>query len=126
MAFRLPVSCLAVAGALLVVTAGPVQAKSIYDGLWSVLIITEHGNCDRGYRYGVRIRSGVVAHADPANSSFTIRGRVARGGVIRVSVARAGRSAIGTGRMTRNTGGGKWHSSKGECSGQWKAERRGT
>ena len=29
-----------------------------YDGLWSVSIVTEKGDCDRGYRYPVRINHG--------------------------------------------------------------------
>ena len=35
-------------------------AKSAYDGDWSVLIVTERGTCDRGYRYPVKIANGVV------------------------------------------------------------------
>lgn len=105
--------------------ATPARAAAPYDGLWSVLIITEQGTCDRGYRYAVRIRQGRVGHADPSSSSFNIRGRVARGGSIRVSVIRGTQRADGSGRMTRNAGAGKWRSSKGECSGIWTAERRG-
>ena len=33
-----------------------------YDGTWSVLIVTETGTCDRGYRYNVNVstaRSGL-------------------------------------------------------------------
>lgn len=104
----------------------PSVATSAFDGLWSVLIITEKGTCDRGYRYAVRIKGGRVGHADPAGSSFRISGTVAGGGAARVSVARANQSASGTGRLSRNAGAGRWISSKGECSGVWQAERRGS
>ncbi len=97
-----------------------------FDGLWSVLIITEQGTCDRGYRYAVRIKNGSVGHADPSNSSFRIAGRVNAGGGINVSVARGTQSANGSGRISRNGGSGRWKSSKGECSGVWQAERRGS
>jgi len=97
-----------------------------FDGLWSVLIITEQGTCDRGYRYAVRIRNGGVHHADPANSSFRIGGRVNGSGGINVSVARGTQSANGSGRISHNGGSGRWRSSKGECSGVWQAERRGS
>lgn len=97
-----------------------------FDGLWSVLIITDQGTCDRGYRYAVRIRNGVVGHADPANSSFRIAGRVAGSGAINVSVARGTQSANGSGRIARNGGAGRWKSARGECSGTWQAERRGS
>ena len=33
--------------------------------------------------------------------------------------------ADGVGRLTKAGGGGKWKSSRGECSGRWTAERRG-
>lgn len=116
---------LAFAAILVAAMASPVRAQSIYDGLWSVLIITEQGTCDRGYRYAVRIRRGNVGHADPSSSSFNIRGWVNKGGGIRVSVTRGDKRADGTGRMSRNGGAGKWRSSRGECSGVWSAERRG-
>ena len=102
------------------------QATGAYDGLWSVLIITEQGTCDRGYRYAVRIKGGRVGHADPANSSFKISGSVGGGGTARVSVARGDQSAAGTGRLSANGGSGRWKSAKGECSGVWQAERRGS
>ncbi len=102
------------------------QATGAYDGLWSVLIITEQGTCDRGYRYAVRINRGRVSHADPSGSSFRISGSVAGGGAARVNVARGDQSASGTGRLSRNAGSGRWKSAKGECSGVWQAERRGS
>ena len=33
-----------------------------YDGLWSVLIVTEKGDCDRGYRYPIRITLGTLSN----------------------------------------------------------------
>jgi len=125
---------LAVAGLLILAgTGGPAvaakakpQATGAFDGLWSVLIITEQGTCDRGYRYAVRIKGGRVGHADPANSSFRISGNVGSGGAARVNVARGNQSASGAGRLSRNAGSGRWKSAKGECSGVWQAERRGS
>ena len=104
----------------------PSHATAGFDGLWSVLIITEQGNCDRGYRYAVRIKGGRVGHADPASSSFRISGSVAGGGATRVSVARGNQSASGSGRLSASRGAGRWKSFKGECSGIWQAERRGS
>jgi hypothetical protein len=101
-------------------------STAAFDGLWSVLIITEQGTCDRGYRYAVRIKNGRVGHADPANSTFRIAGRVAGNGATSVSVARGNQSANGNGRISSNGGAGRWKSSKGECAGIWQAERRGS
>jgi len=46
-------------------------------------------------------------------------------GAIRVTVAEAGRSASGSGRLVGNNGGGQWRTSTGQCAGQWTAVRRG-
>lgn len=92
-----------------------------YDGLWSVSIVTEKGDCDRGYRYPIRISNGLLANA--GNSVFTITGKVVGTGAITVTVSGGGRSAIGSGRLAGNMGGGSWIG--GSCSGSWTAERRG-
>ncbi len=118
---------LTLAGMLTLAAALPAEAQTArFDGLWSVLIITEKGTCDRGYRYAVRIKRGHVGHADPLHSSFLIQGRVTSGGSIRVSVSRGKNHASGTGRMKGNSGAGRWRSSKGECAGIWTAEKRGS
>jgi hypothetical protein len=110
------------------VTAGfaaPAGAQAGYDGVWSVLVITEKGTCDRGYRYPVRIRHGKVGHANPENTSFNISGRVSGGGGVFVKISRGDQSASGSGRMSHSSGSGRWKTATGQCSGVWTAERRG-
>src|SRR5690242_19191588 len=92
-----------------------------YDGLWSVSIVTEKGDCDRGYRYPIRISNGLLANA--GDSVFTITGKVGGTGAITVTVSGGGRSATGSGRLAGNLGTGSWMA--GTCSGTWTAERRG-
>ena len=92
-----------------------------YDGLWSVSIVNEKGDCDRGYRYPIRISNGLLANA--GDSVFTITGKVGGTGAITVTVSGGGRSAIGSGRLAGNMGTGSW--TGGSCSGTWTAERRG-
>ncbi|MGH6673126.1 MAG: hypothetical protein ACRECV_14290 [Xanthobacteraceae bacterium] len=91
-----------------------------YDGIWSVSIITEKGDCDRGYRYPIRISHGMLANG--GSDPFTISGRVARSGAITVTVSHGEQSASGSGRLAGNTGEGYWKG--GSCSGTWTAERR--
>ena len=111
--------------ALLCVAAFPnmASAQRAYDGNWSVLIVTQNGNCDRAYRYGVSIRGGQV-HYDGGLVSFT--GQVAANGTVKVRVTTGGSSAVGTGRLSRNAGKGQWSGQTGgqRCSGYWTAERR--
>jgi hypothetical protein len=98
----------------------PAQAKTNYDGTWSVVIITEKGTCDRSYRYPVRISDGSVGYAGEA--SFNVSGKVAPNGKLTVTVSRGERSASGSGQLAGDYGTGSW--SGGECSGTWQAERR--
>jgi hypothetical protein len=91
-----------------------------YDGTWSVLVMTQKGDCDPGYRYPIRIANGQLVNA--GDNAFTITGKVADTGAITVIVSAGGKSATGIGRLAGNEGGGQW--TGGACSGSWTAERR--
>lgn len=101
-------------------TTTPAKALPAYDGLWSVLIVTEKGACDRGYRYPIRITRGVLTNA--GDSSFTIVGSVAPTGLIQVTVSNGNSAASGVGRLAGNIGNGSWTGAS--CPGTWTAERR--
>jgi hypothetical protein len=91
-----------------------------YDGMWSVSIVTQKGDCDRGYRYPIRIANGTVVNG--GSDPFTISGKVAPSGAITVTVSSGSKSATGSGHLAGNSGEGLWHG--GACSGVWTAERR--
>jgi len=97
-----------------------------YDGNWSVLIVTNSGPCDRGYRYGLSIRGGRVFYEGSA--SVNVNGYVNNNGVVRVRVSAGSQGATGVGRLSRidGYGEGSWRGdgSAGSCSGTWTAERR--
>lgn len=109
-------------GVAAVIGATIAKAAPAYDGNWSVLIITEKGDCDRGYRYPVRISNGKVGYSGEA--SFTVKGEVNDNGAITVTVSRGDKSANGSGTLSGTSGEGYWKTGGGECSGQWTAERR--
>jgi hypothetical protein len=94
-----------------------------FDGLWSVSIMTYYGDCNRGYRYALRIWYGRVVKADN-DPNYNVAGAVARNGAIGVTVSGGGQTASGTGRLRGNSGAGVWQTSNGQCSGRWTAERR--
>jgi hypothetical protein len=96
-------------------------AQPPYDGLWSVLVMTQKGDCDPAYRYPIRIANGQLINA--GGNAVTISGQVAPTGAISVTVSAGGKSAIGEGRLAADEGGGSW--AGGACSGLWTAERRG-
>jgi hypothetical protein len=97
------------------------RAAGSYDGMWSVTIFTQAGNCPSSLRYSVRVAKGRVFGDD---QSYDVNGFVAPNGATRVMVSEKGQSASGTGRLSGNAGAGRWRTSTGECSGQWTAARR--
>jgi hypothetical protein len=116
------VSAVTVAAAL---TAMPrATAVPNYDGIWSVVIITQQGICDTSYRYPIRISNGHVGNAGN-NASVRITGRVGNNGSVVVNVSTGDKTATGTGRLASRSGGGSWSGGNGACSGTWQAERRG-
>ena len=109
---------------LAVSAAGSVEARTPFDGSWSVLVITQAGDCDRAYRYEVRIENGAMRHG--GQESIELTGRVHPDGRVQVTVGRGDQSASGTGRMSQTSGAGTWRGRSGQkqCSGRWEAERR--
>jgi hypothetical protein len=96
-------------------------AEPRYDGLWSVLVMTQKGDCDPGYRYPIRISNGQLVNA--GDNPFIITGRIAQTGAVTVTISAGGKSATGLGKLSGDLGGGSW--TGGTCSGSWTAERRG-
>lgn len=94
------------------------------DGTWSVLIVTEQGECDPAYRYVVKVANGRVSYQSDA--SVDMAGTVAPSGAVKVSIRLGDKSANGTGRLSGQDGAGTWHGagSNGTCAGRWEAERR--
>jgi hypothetical protein len=101
-----------------------VRPSPVFDGLWSVSIITQIGDCSKGFRYPLRIVDGYVTKAD-TDPTYAVAGAVARSGAIGVTVSGGGQTATGVGRLSRTFGRGMWHTVNNECRGNWTAERRG-
>ena len=110
----------ALLGLGLAAIAAPVSATNNFDGKWSVVIVTENGDCDRAYRYPIDIRGQTLINA--GNASFDISGKVQDNGAVAVRIAYGQKSASGSGRLSGTTGEGSW--SGGGCGGTWTAERR--
>jgi hypothetical protein len=110
--------------AVVVLAAGSAaRARTGFDGIWSVTIITDSGACDRAYRYPLRIANGRVYQASEGES-FNIFGHVQPSGRVVVAVSRDGQRADGSGRLSGRRGQGVWSSPAG-CAGRWEADRRG-
>ncbi len=100
--------------------AVPAASAPSYDGLWSVVIVTEKGTCDRSYRYPIRISNGSLINA--GDSAISITGNVRDNGSITVTVSDGSKNATGSGHLSGMAGAGSWRG--GDCAGIWEAERR--
>ena len=105
------------------VMSAPLARPGAFDGNWSVVIHTRQGDCGASLRYSVRIVDG---HVQSLEQNYRAAGSVARNGAIRVMVAEGDRSATGAGRLVGNTGSGMWRTDRGDCAGDWTAQRRGS
>jgi hypothetical protein len=102
-----------------------VQARTVFDGGWSVVIAGQSGACaGSSYRFGIQIINGIIRYGG-GDAQFS--GRVSPNGAVSVSVRAGDQVAVGGGRLGRNTGAGSWRGSSGQgaCAGNWSAQRRG-
>jgi len=111
----------AVSVACLLVLVPVAQARSIYDGAWDLVFVTQRGACDPTYNFSVNITDGIVTNPNLVR----FRGYVARSGAVRASVTVQDKYASGSGRLTRTSGRGIWsgYSGSARCAGYWIAER---
>jgi hypothetical protein len=91
-----------------------------YDGIWSVALVTEKGDCIAAYRCPMRIVNGVLLNG--GDFQLTVSGKVAQSGAVSVRMSGGNTSAIGVGRLARNLGHRSWRTAS--CFGSWTAERR--
>jgi hypothetical protein len=99
-------------------------AQQQFNGSWSVLIVTEQGECDRAYRYPIAIENGRVRYAGDA--PLTVSGQVTRTGAVQGNIA-AGQNRVSVrGKLSGAAGSGGWTLAGGRsCSGTWSADKRG-
>ena len=85
----------------------PAQSAPLsqFDGRWSVLVVTDQGDCSI-YRYGVIVDRGRARYAGSAD--FTVSGSIATNGTVRASISRGGDRADIQGRLGQGTGSGRW------------------
>ncbi|ALA19811.1 hypothetical protein AL346_17115 [Chelatococcus sp. CO-6] len=113
------------AGGLLADGAALAQTTK-FDGSWSVLVVTEAGNCDRAFRYPVGVAGGIVQYTpQPGAPAVDLSGRIDPRGRVNVRIRRGADTLTATGRVEDGRGSGTWRTPTRGCSGYWQAERRG-
>lgn len=98
----------------------PGQAAS-FDGPWTVIIVTQSGNCDAAYSFPLQVSGGRIVSAGGA----TITGRISGGGGVNVAISSGSSSGRASGRLSGYSGSGRWNGilNGARCSGRWEAHR---
>jgi hypothetical protein len=85
-------------GWLVLAMAVSFAAAANHDGNWTVLVVTEKGDCDRAYRYEVTVAGGRVNFA--GQPGISVAGTVTANGAVKVSISGGTSSnAQGAGRL---------------------------
>lgn len=124
MTFCFPIRSVTMAAMACLLALPATAAQDRHNGTWSVELVTESGVCRARYNYAVAIRDGEVRPVSTA-SGTRVSGRVASDGTVGLTVAGAGGSGSGTGRLDGGRGAGTWSVSS-LCSGRWTARRGDT
>ena len=114
-------AALAVSAAVALPLLSPAEAAPpSYDGLWSVVIMTQQGICEPSYRAPIRISKGHIV--DAGGASFTLQGRVGKNGAVVVQVTQGAdkrdrqrrdfNATRGGGFLERRAVLGVWHAEK--------------
>ncbi|MGL4264641.1 MAG: hypothetical protein ACRCV5_07360 [Afipia sp.] len=106
-------------GAILL-AGSPVRAAP-FDGPWTVVIVTQAGNCDAAYSFPLQVSGGRIVSTGGA----TINGRISGSGGVSVAISSGGSSGSATGRLAGYSGSGRWSGilNGARCSGRWEAHR---
>jgi hypothetical protein len=96
--------------------AAPAMARTDYDGIWNVTVVTRTGSCQPTTNYPLVVADGKVSGA------ADLTGSIGPSGAVRASL----RGAFANGHLSGNAGSGKWNAASAgmPCSGRWSAVRQ--
>jgi hypothetical protein len=116
-------ACLFAVGAL---ANGAAQARTTFDGSWSIEVRTERGACEPVYRYYIEVRDGAVRlRSMTGETSPNVAGRIHPSGRIAGQIGAVDDPVDIRGQLDGGSGEGTWNATARSCSGRWMAERRG-
>src|SRR5580658_5331089 len=97
--------------------AHPAGARTPYDGVWNVTIMTKSGSCEPTARSTLTVTDGKISA--PGSD---VAGTIGHEGLVRVSI----NGAYANGQLSGNAGWGKWNGASAgvPCSGRWEASRQ--
>jgi hypothetical protein len=93
------------------------------DGIYAVHAMTKQGSCDRDNYWTILVSGGRIS--SPSGEFADASGHITSRGAVNVQFERFGQVAMATGKVIKGTGMGTWISPTLNCSGSWRATRRG-
>jgi hypothetical protein len=91
-----------------------------HDGVWSVSLITQSGECDPSLASQIQIRDGRINE----NLLFArIVGNVNGNGAVSLQVVRGGHALSARGKVNGMRASGSWTAPSKNCMGSWTAEK---
>jgi len=114
----------AMAGAPVTADAAPTARMArpgAYDGVWNVLFATQAGNCSSTNSVPFTVTGRRVSSAGGGK----VTGGISPAGVVSVRISVGASVATGSGRLSGNSGAGRWSGiiTGDKCSGVWQASR---
>ena len=102
---------------------GRADARGVgaYDGTWNVLFATHAGNCSSSNSVPFTVAGTRVSSAGGGK----VTGGISPAGNVSVRISVGASVATGSGRLTGNSGTGRWSGiiTGDKCSGSWQATR---
>ncbi|MCI0600489.1 MAG: hypothetical protein L0Y60_13375 [Beijerinckiaceae bacterium] len=93
------------------------------DGIYAVYVTTRAGDCDKLYDWTILVSGGRVSSA--GDTPMEASGQINPRGLVNLQFERLGQVANVTGRVAMGAGSGTWTSPTMNCSGSWRATKRG-
>jgi hypothetical protein len=111
---------LALPALTLLIAASSASAAGVYDGQWSVQLVTHEGSCSASYNWSVDVTDNRIA--DPGMFVQTAGEIDPRGRVV-LHITHGSDIVAASGKIEGATARGAWRSPTSRCAGAWTAQR---
>jgi hypothetical protein len=100
---------------------GQAGAATAFDGVWSVQIKAENGDCNASYTVPIQVSDGRISYSGPFNAKAS--GKIGANGALSVSFAHSDKVVNARGSLKGGSGYGSWKSPSQRCDGTWVARK---
>jgi hypothetical protein len=116
---RLPAK-LALSAVTFVLAASSASAAGVYDGRWSVQLVTQRGTCVASYSWSVAVTDSRI---DDRGMFLQSAGEIDPRGRVVLHITHGADVVAASGKVVGAVATGAWRSSTSRCAGEWSAQR---